>query len=304
MSLWIPPVRLTSLIVDHDPSTTEAAQWSALHRAVNQRLLDPYSPAPPGCDPGVVALPSGCRALDIFISNSEGGFKRGKAAAKHAHPIETLQTAAGAEAEEPSAKRRKKNPLSPCGASLNWYRSSSIATVPSSNRNDAEVAGASAGAGDCSVGHRPTKPRKLAQVEQGTVEVTIAHTGALQGSVKSKVGERSTASRLSPYYMRTSFEQTIKALQDHRHDSLMHEKMYQHIVTSLNSVVKLNLLDDADKTLDESGGGLTDKTLDILSRVQNLSRRDLKVLCGACYYNSDKEIFLKHPVFKDWICDN
>ena len=339
LSLWIAPVRLNSLIVDQDPSSTEEAQRNALLRALKDRILfesernkedQENSSDPPTAKHSFTNIPNVC------IAPVKTGFPRGKAAAKFAHPIteastatSTAETEESAEATEPVAKRRKKNPLSPCGASVNWYLSSpatlrALATVTAATALTTSAADATslaavspplkeslqAGTGATSFNNkysssRVLKPRKVTEVAGGTVEVTIAHTGALQGSVKKCVGEISTASRLSPHAMRTLFEHTVQVLQMHRDASEMHRSLYKHIAKTL-----LNDSSGAVPSLPIEEEGLSTSSISnnkdmesLLSSIQHLTRRELKQRCGKCYYNQAKAQFLCHPVFKDWICD-
>ena len=340
LSLWVAPVRLNSLIVDQDPSSTEEAQRNALLRALKDRILfesesnrlkekrEDSSDLP-------TAKHSFSDILNVCIAPAETGFPRGKAAAKFAHPItetststSTAESEGSAESTEPNAKRRKKNPLSPCGASVNWYLSSpatlralatvTAATALTTGTDATPLAVVSpsmkeslqAGTGATWFNHKDSssrvlKPRKVTEVAGGTVEVTIAHTGALQGSVKKCVGEISTASRLSPHAMRALFEHTVQVLQVHRDASERHRSLYKHIAKTL-----LNDSSGSVPTLpiEEEGLVVTSITSNkdaeyLLSSMQHLTRRELKQRCGKCYYNQAKAQFLCHPVFKDWICD-
>lgn len=299
-------MHLSTLIVDQDPSTSEEEQRQALVRALHSRVRDHTSTSSEEINAGKSV--SSIRAPDVLIAPTATAFMRGKAAAKHAHPIiesSTKATEAEEGAEPTSNKRRKRNPLSPCGASLNWYLSSpathstldTTSTVPAADPS------------------RPSKPRKIVEVAGGTVEVTIAHTGALQGCVKKSVGEVSSASRLSPHAMRTLFEHTLQVLEARRHDSELHEKMYCEIVgTILRAPPGTHLLaaevgavttitTSTISDTDANPAVISTSTVGLLSQVQQLSRRELKTRCGQCYYNSAKAQFLCHPVFKDWICD-
>jgi len=305
LSLWIEPVHLRTLIVDQDPSTTEEEQKQALVRALHSRVSLRSAVVDGAAEKPVSEI----RAPAVLIAPADGAFRHGKAAAKYAHPIMGITTEPegekGEEGTGPSSnKRRKRNPLSPCGASLNWYLSSpathstlnTTSTVPSVDPS------------------RPSKPRKIAEMAGGTVEVTIAHTGALQGSVKKSVGEVSSASRLSPHAMRTLFEHTLQVLQRHRLDSEQHKQVFSYVADLFVSVPHVTPSSVAEALGDGASTATTattanqqdtnnNSTTSLLTQVQQLSRRELKKRCGRCYYNSAKAQFLCHPVFKDWICD-
>ncbi len=346
LSLWIAPVSLSSLIVDQDPSSTQESQRNALLRALKHRILfeadsNKNEQEVKDASGSLTAMHPLCDIPNVCIAPVETGFPRGKAAAKYAHPIIVASTAASpiesessTEATEPNAKRRKKNPLSPCGASVNWYLSSP-ATLRALATVTAPAAATTAGAAIASSStealpsgqktletgtsadsfnykdsnHRVPKPRKVTEVVGGTVEVTIAHTGALQGSVKKCVGEISTASRLSPHAMRTLFEHTVQVLQVHREDSERHRSLYEHIVKMLlhdHSGTSPQERSSEEENLAAAAVTSTIKKEDpesLVSSIQQLSRRELKQRCGTCYYNNAKAQFLCHPVFKDWICD-
>lgn len=275
------PVHLSSLIVDQDPSTTEEAQKEALQRALHTRVFPTSSRSE---DVSKVHVP------DVCIASADGAFRHGKAAAKHAHPLDHTTQETEDHEREPASKRRKRNPLSPCGASLNWYLSSAATLTSLTVTSTVDSADPS----------RPSRPRKVVEVAGGTVEVTIAHTGALQGSVKKNVGEVSTSSRLSPYAMRALFEHTLDVLLAHRHDSAVQERMHTNIFRLL-----LPSTTNSSETQKESidPAHICASSASLLAQVRQLSRRELKTRCGQCYYNTAKAQFLCHPVFKDWICD-
>lgn len=329
----MPPVRLSSLVVDQDPSSTPDAQRNALLRAIKDRILaEPEQieeTQERSKDSRKVSLSD---IPDVFIAPAETGFPRGKAAAKYAHPVSDASVLSrGAdgvgEETEPASKKRKKNPLSPCGASVNWYRSSAatvraLATVTTaaatanssatistdvstSHHETSPPEAATGGLSNERTAPRVLKPRKVIEVAGGTVEVTIAHTGALQGSVKKCVGEISTASRLSPHAMRALFEHTVQVLQTHRGDSEAHQQLYAHTEKALRDEKSESIAANSpmpDHILQSTSNIDTDAIL-LLPVIQQLSRRELKQRCGKCYYNRAKEQFLCHPVFKDWICD-
>jgi hypothetical protein len=114
--------------------------------------------------------------------------------------------------EVPPAKRRKKNPLSPCGFSINWFAGADItleeqlSVLSTENKSNGVHAGSEATSDHAK--RKPRKPRPL--VAGGTVEVTVAHTGVLQGTVRDNIGTAGAVSRLSRYAMGQTFEQLVE----------------------------------------------------------------------------------------------
>lgn len=206
LTAWLSPVYLSSVLIDSDPLAVAGAQSKSAQRALVQRLQQPQLES--NTDSNTLTLneteTTVPRNLHIHLPsvqvlNSELFYSHGKAVSKQRFPA--LVTASSiTSTEEPARKKVKKNPLSPCGFSLNWYLGvDHIGPV----RNDDNL-------GDADAIKPKVKPEKsLPAIGGGTLEVTIAHTGALQGSTKKSVGEAHAASRLSRYHMRRRFESLL-----------------------------------------------------------------------------------------------
>jgi hypothetical protein len=223
LSAWVQPVRPHTIVVDRDDQAVGDSQRQSLQRALVARLqlaqdsIEERAPRP---------LTTGFAPVVQILDNAK--FSHGKARMKKLVPVvevvnHTAATRGGVDSnradainavrisEVPPAKRRKKNPLSPCGFSINWFAGSDITleeqlSVLSETKSNGVHAG-----GEATSDHAERKPRKARPlVAGGTVEVTVAHTGVLQGTVRDNIGTAGAASRLSRHAMRQTFEQLVE----------------------------------------------------------------------------------------------
>jgi hypothetical protein len=223
LSAWVQPVRPHTIVVDQDELAVGDSQRQSLQRALVARLqLTQDSTAERVPQPHTIGF---APVVQILLNSAK--FSHGKARMKKLVPAgEVVNNCVGgfinsnsAEAssavrisEVPLAKRRKKNPLSPCGFSLNWFAGSDITLQEQLSvvSTENEFNGSHTDRGATS-DHAKRKPRKLRPlVAGGTVEVTVAHTGVLQGTVRDNIGTVGAASRLSRYAMRQTFEQLVE----------------------------------------------------------------------------------------------
>lgn len=282
LSAWLSNIYLSSISVDHDPSCTVSAQHEALARAITARLSARVPQQEPASTPQV--------PLPIILTH--GGFSHGKAAAKFKYP-DAVSAAA-----DSTSKKRKRNPLSPCGFSINWQRSvPAAASCFGAGGHTSVLQGDSYASAD----HKP-KEKKLLAVAGGTVEVTIAHSGALQGSVKKSIGGVSAASRLSRYAMRILFEQIVAYCGTHKGENALNS-------TGMQSTSFVISTKSGDNDGEHVIGGeqvaassvlLGDKAL---TSLKDFSYSAMKKKFSSVEYLAAKKAFLEHPVFKDWLCD-
>ena len=250
---------LSSVLIDSDPLAVAGAQSRSAQRALVQRLQQPLLDSNTDCNTLTpnetettaprnlhIHLPS------VQVLNSELFYSHGKAVSKQRFPA--LVTASSVTSpEEPARKKVKKNPLSPCGFSLNWYLGvDHIGPVI----NDDNL-------GDTDVLKPKVKPEKsLPTVDGGTLEVTIAHTGALQGSTKKSVGEAHAASRLSRYHMRRRFEILLHRCvyscssnsSGNRGECVLAQQMCEALVQALPVASSSAVLDTAEGKRGDSDG--------------------------------------------------
>jgi hypothetical protein len=224
LSAWVQPVRPHTIVVDRDDLAVGDSQRQSLQRALVSRLqlaqdsIEERAPLP---------LTTGFAPVVQILDNAN--FSNGKARMKKLVPVvEVVNHIAATRgdvdsnradainavglSEAPPAKRRKKNPLSPCGFSINWFAGTDISlqeqlsVLSTENKSNGVHAGSEATSDHAK--RKPRKPRLL--VAGGTVEVTVAHTGVLQGTVRDNIGTAGAVSRLSRYAMRQTFEQLVE----------------------------------------------------------------------------------------------
>lgn len=327
LSAWTPRVFLSSIAVDQDPSCSVIAQHDALHRAIGDRLSAQHPPYGDNkAEQSLAHIP------DLCIIPVGSGFSQGKAAAKFKYPVNVepdvtamdreshVDNTVLAAAHPTTSKKRKRNPLSPCGFSINWQRT--VGTTARSSDNSSVVGSveSSARCGATSDGLTKFKGRKVVPVAGGTVEVTIAHTGAVQGSVKKNIGEIGAASRLSRYAMSLLFEQVAAYCAAHEDQSPLCAYLFEQLRKNASDQVyleghkKCHEHQAADRSVvaGTTSAGITDGAgcdekrpdVDAVRAVELRTRYgEFKRQCSSAEHRKAKEEFLAHPIFKDWLCD-
>ena len=247
---------LSSVLIDSDPLAVAGAQSRSAQRALVQRLQQPQlesntdsNTLTPNETETTVPHILHMHLPSVQVLNSKLFYSHGKAVSKQRFPA--LVTASSVTStEEPARKKVKKNPLSPCGFSLNWYLGVDYIEPI---RNDDNL-------GDTDVIKTKVKPEKsLPTVDGGTLEVTIAHTGALQGSTKKSVGEAHAASRLSRYHMRRRFESLLHrcvyscSSSGSRGECVLAQRMCEALVLALPVASSIAVLDTAEGTRVRTG---------------------------------------------------
>jgi hypothetical protein len=323
LAAWISPIPLSGVVVDKDPLAVEDGQLHALQRAVCLRMHSEAdfaggdSPASrnekkeahqgvenkttaSGLQHGLCAVPAAC----CVLNTGELCFPSGKALMKCRVP--SLLARDGDAAEEgPTSKRRRKNPLSPCGFSINWHLGTDYKPVVDAQTLKMSATVGEAGSADRVPSKRSNKP--LPVVAGGTVEITIAHTGALQGSVKTAVGEPGAASRLSRHAMRCLFEGLVQECAVKRHESALVDHMYRSMMEGMEQVREHGggPCDGAENVADGASAEGSQGNVDTLLRtIQSASLGELKRVCGTSGYADAKKQFLQHPIFSHWLCDD
>jgi hypothetical protein len=222
LSAWVQPVRPHTIVVDRDELAVGDSQRQSLQRALVTRLQFTQASTAAGVpEPRTIGFAPVVHILD------NAKFSHGKARMKKLVPVVEVvnhiaATRGGVDcnrainavglSEVPPAKRRKKNPLSPCGFSINWFAGADItleeqlSVFSTENKSNGVHTGSEATSDHAK--RKPRKPRPL--VAGGTVEVTVAHTGVLQGTVRDNIGTAGAVSRLSRYAMRQTFEQIVE----------------------------------------------------------------------------------------------
>lgn len=203
---WLAPVSLTGVFVDADPAAVQGAQETALRRAVEGRCTDFRSRINGCCGCSGAKTCFMCMPASEWRLSVHAGptFQYGKS-------IMESQLAAGSaktealvlNSSETAEEKPKSKKLQPSGMSLNWVR-------------DVVICAAHAEA--CRTQHRccdfievpndaipsssakSSKRRRLIWARGGTVEVTLAQTGALLGCSKKNIGTVDSCSRLSRYH--------------------------------------------------------------------------------------------------------
>jgi hypothetical protein len=264
LSAWVQPVRPHTIVVDQDDLAVGDSQRHSLQRALVSRLqltqdsVEERAPLP---------LTTGFAPVVQILDNST--FSHGKARMKKLVPVvEVVNHIAATRGDVDSnradainavgisevapAKRRKKNPLSPCGFSINWFAGADITleeqlwalsteTKSNGTRTDSETTS----------DHEKRKPRKARPlVAGGTVEVTVAHTGVLQGTVRDNIGTAGAASRLSRHAMRQTFEQIVEYCARIRDASALASRMLCRLADGITAPSKGSTTGSAPAAID------------------------------------------------------
>jgi hypothetical protein len=271
LSAWVQPVRPHTVVVDRDELAVGDSQRQSLQRALVTRLQFTQASTAAGVpEPCTIGFAPVVHILD------NAKFSHGKARMKKLVPVvEVVNHIAATRgdvdcnradainavglSEVPPAKRRKKNPLSPCGFSINWFAGADItvkeqlSVLSTENKSNGVRAGSEATSDHAR--RKPRKPRPL--VAGGSVEVTVAHTGVLQGTVRDNIGTAGAVSRLSRYAMRQTFEQIVEYCARIRDASALASRMLCCLADGITAPSKGTTTGSASAAIDGCAGVTT-----------------------------------------------
>lgn len=256
LSVFLERVPLSGVMVDPDPMALTHEQLGALQRALGRPRLT----SDPPVEQSQLQLISLNSALKIEVCTGSV-FSAGKRFMEHLHASQAAsnETSIGGPAQ-PLKKVR------PVGTSINWIR-------------DVEM-GSLASNGSCD--DVESRRRSCRRVASGTCEVTLSHTGALQGAIKACIGSTESASRLSKREM----------------GRLLGELLAQPRLYDMCTI----------PTLGGDSGQYPEKVEISAPATQLLNSALSKTY--RWWKQADKEYmsrrcaFLESSVFKDWICDD
>ena len=262
--LWLEPVHLSGVAVGVDGAAiNEDAQLSALQRALINRI-------------------QACRLIDTsllpslsIVKDEELQFHAGKSVMKQ-RINQTKDTSSTLEGDEPEKKRNRRSDTSakPCGNSINWLTNYDYCT-PCAVTTASEAA----------VNTGKVKKCRTVPCQGGSVEVTIAHTGALQGAIKSVVQSRESASRLSRAETLKLFVDTaVSAVQSEDRD-------VREVVTSLIA----RCTGDSNSNIDTAAAA--GELLNVIPYYR------FKERCSE-QYSQRRAAFLASEAFAKWLVDD
>jgi hypothetical protein len=290
-------------VVGLDPlAASEQAQHAALHRALIERVRPALSMinskeqnaslscvvdcaaviAPPTLhivsDPLLqYAASKSISKFNQHLKSAEESSIRDVDCASSSGPQSTADSA-------PPRKRARRQTCSPCGNSINFIAN---LCAPCSTTSIASS-------------------KRVVPCQGGSVEVTIAHTGALQGAVKRHVGEPEAASRISRRSLMALFVDVVAEclrMEVAKREVLEGESSGElgRLIDLLREVDAKTSTNKDHHSIDPAiGGAVTEWWMPIL---YSQPYHWWKQHCSAQYVGK-RRIFLASSPFNDWLCDD